>query len=84
MTELDAAVAEVSDKAKEARLARIAAALYTANRVMKIRQVDLVQRTGYTRETIRRHIEDERIRRGEIAPTKRYLAAQKRREARES
>src|ERR1700749_1810597 len=78
MTELDEAVADVSKGAEEKRLLRIAAALYTANRVHKVRQVALVGRTGYTRETIRRHIEDERIRRGEIPPTQRYLDAQAR------
>lgn len=77
MTELLKAVAEVSEDAKEARLRRIAAALYEATE-SGVKQVELVKATGYTRETIRRHVEDERIRRGEIAPTKRYLAAQKR------
>ena len=79
MTELLQAVADV--KAQPDRVARLAAALYEASRAGK-RQRDLVQATGFTRETIRRHIEDERIRRGEIDPTPRYLAAQKR--ARES
>lgn len=79
MTELDAAVADVSRKAEWDRLDRVAKALYVANRVHGVRQRDLVKRTGYTRETIRRHIEDERIRRGEILPTKRYLEAQERR-----
>ena len=80
MTELDEAVADRGDEADTKRLLRVAAALYTANKVMRIRQRDLVDRTGYSRETIRRHIEDERIRRGEIPPTRRYLDAQKRAE----
>lgn len=76
MTELMEAVADV--RAQPERVARVAAALYVANRIRKVRQNELVKRTGLTRETIRRHVEDERIRRGEIAPTKRYLEAQKR------
>ena len=81
MTELDAAVEAVSKQAEWERLDRLARALYMANRILGISQTALVKRTGYTRETIRRHVEDERIRRGEIQPTKRYLAAQKRRES---
>jgi hypothetical protein len=76
MTELDEALADV--RAQPKRVARLAAAFYTANRVQKVRQRDLVVRTGLTRETIRRHVEDERIRRGEIAPTPRYLREQER------
>ncbi len=78
MTELLEAVADRSDEAGERRTLRVAAALYEANRVHKVPQAALVRMTGYTRETIRRHVEDERIRRGEIDPTKRYLEAQKR------
>lgn len=78
MTELDAAAADLSRNADETRLRRLAAALYEANRVHHVKQADLVRRYGYTRETIRRHVEDERIRRGEIKPTKRYLEAQQR------
>lgn len=76
MTELLEAVADVGGEAKEQRLLRVAAALYEASKYM--RQKDLVARTGYTRETIRRHVEDEKIRRGEIPPTPRYLAEQER------
>lgn len=78
MTELTQALADVQDQPK--RIARLAAALYEADKAGK-RQVELVQATGLTRETIRRHIEDERIRRGEIPPTKRYLDAQQRRQS---
>jgi len=59
-------------RAQDRRLLRVAAALYEASKE-GVRQVDLVAMTGYTREQIRRHIEDERIRRGEIPPTARYL-----------
>lgn len=79
LTELLEAVADRSDEAEERRLLRIASALYVANRVHKVKQVALVEQTGYSRETIRRHVEDERIRRGEIPPTKRYLEAQEKR-----
>jgi hypothetical protein len=75
MTELDQAVADV--RREPERLARLAAALYTASKDHK--QVELVKRTGLTRETIRRHVEDEKIRRGEIDPTPRYLKEQARR-----
>ena len=54
MTELQEAVADRSDEAEAKRLRRIAAALYVANRIHKVRQKDLVEETGYTRETIRR------------------------------
>jgi predicted transcriptional regulator len=76
MTELVKAVEDV--KAQPDRIARLAAALYEASKTM--RQRDLIAATGFTRETIRRHIEDERIRRGEIDPTPRYLAAQERKQ----
>lgn len=76
MTELLEAVEDV--KAQPERIARLAASLYEASKA-GVRQRDLVAATGLTRETIRRHVEDERIRRGEIPPTPRYLAAQKRR-----
>jgi hypothetical protein len=74
MTELQAAVADL--RAQPDRLARVGAALYAALQ-SGVRQRDLVAETGYNRESIRRLVEDERIRRGEIPPTKRYLAAQK-------
>lgn len=77
MTELLEAVADLRDQPK--RLARVGAALYEALQ-SGTRQRDLVEATGYNRESIRRLVEDERIRRGEIPPTKRYLAAQKRAE----
>lgn len=82
MTELLEAVADAGTEGEEKRLLRVAAALYAANRQMGVRQNELVRRTGYSRETIRRHVEDERIRRGEIAPTERYLKAQARKRAR--
>ena len=81
MTELLEAVADVGDEANDQRLRRVAAALYDAMQVPGVKQKDLVVKTGYARETIRRHVEDERIRRGEIPPTARYLAAQKRSDA---
>ena len=59
------------------RTLRLAAALYEADK-LNLKQKDLVRETGLTRETIRRHIEDEKIRRGEIDPTPRYLAEQER------
>lgn len=87
MTELLEAVAEASNEARAQRTLRLAAALYEADK-LNIKQKDLVRETGLTRETIRRHIEDEKIRRGEIDPTPRYLAEQeraaRRRAARES
>lgn len=76
MTELVRAVEDV--KAQPDRIARLAAALYEASKTT--RQRDLIAATGLTRETIRRHVEDERIRRGEIDPTPRYLAAQARKQ----
>ena len=87
MTELLEAVAEASNEARVQRTLRLAAALYEADK-LNLKQKDLVRETGLTRETIRRHIEDEKIRRGEIDPTPRYIAEQeraaKRRAARES
>ena len=77
MTELLEAVEDV--RAQPERVLRVAAALYEAARVQRVRQRDLVIATGLTRETIRRHVEDERIRRGEIQPTKRYLEEQAKR-----
>jgi len=77
MTELVKALEDV--KAQPDRVARLAAALYEADKAGK-RQRDLIAATGFARETIRRHIEDERIRRGEIPPTRRYLAAQERKQ----
>lgn len=78
MTELDEAVADV--RRQPARIARMAAAFYIANRVNRVPQTELVKRYDLTRETIRRHVEDERIRRGEIQPTKRYLREQEKRQ----
>lgn len=79
MTELAEALAEVT--AQRERIARLAAALYEADKAGK-KQRDLVAATGLTRETIRRHVEDEKIRRGEIDPTPRYLKEQARRDKR--
>jgi len=79
MTELRAALADTSPDADEQRALRIAAAFYEkwqASRYRRGWQAELVRDTGLTRETIRRHIEDERIRRGEIPPTPRYLKVQ--------
>jgi len=76
MTELLEAVAEVRQQSD--RVLRVAAALYEADRA-GVRQRDLVAETGYTREHIRRLIEDEKIRRDVIEPTPRYLAEQARR-----
>lgn len=91
MTELLDALADTSPEAEEKRSLRIAAAFYEtwlATRHKWGWQADLVRKTGVSRETIRCAIEDERIRRGEIEPTPRYLAEQerirKRRAARES
>jgi hypothetical protein len=70
MQELAQAVEDI--RQQDQRLLRFAAALYQADKA-GIRQVDMVRATGYTREQIRRHIEDEKIRRGEIPPTPRYL-----------
>ena len=75
MTELQKAVEDRTAEAEERRTRRVAAALYEANQIYKIRQRDLVEETGYTRETIRRHIEDEKIRRGLMDPTERYIRA---------
>lgn len=87
MTELLEAVAEASNEARAQRTLRLAAALYEADK-LGMQQKALVEKTGLTRETIRRHIEDEKIRRGIIKPTPRYLAEQeraaKRRAARDS
>jgi hypothetical protein len=77
MTELLAALAATSPEADEQRGLRIAAAMYEVSSLGKRGwQADLVRRTGLSRETIRRYVEDERIRRGEIPPTPRYLRAQ--------
>lgn len=78
LTELDEAIADIRPDANERRLLRVAAALYEANRVQKVTQAKLIERYGLNRETIRRHVEDERIRRGEILPTPRYLKEQER------
>lgn len=77
MTELLAALAETTPEAEEQRNLRISAAFYeVAQHGKRGWQADLVRQTGLSRETIRRHVEDERIRRGEIEPTRRYLEAQ--------
>lgn len=81
LTELDEAIADIRPDATERRLMRVAAALYYANRVQKVTQAALIRRYGLNRETIRRHVEDERIRRGEIEPTARYLKDQERKAA---
>lgn len=75
MTELMEALADV--RAQQQRLARLGSALYEALET-GMRQKDLAAATGYTRESIRRLVEDEKIRRGLIAPTRRYLRAQER------
>ena len=59
MTELLKAVADASNEAREQRTLRMAAALYEASK-LGIRQKDLVAKTGLTRETVRRHVEDEK------------------------
>lgn len=81
MTELLAALADTSPEAEEQRSRRIAAAFYEAAQADQKWgwQKRLAARTGVSRETIRRHIEDERIRREEIPPTPRYLAEQEKR-----
>ena len=81
LKELDEAIADVRPDADERRRLRVASALYVANRVAKIAQAELVRRYGLNRDTIRRHVEDERIRRNEIDPTPRYLAEQARKTA---
>ena len=80
MTELLDALADTSPDAEEKRTLRIAAGFYEAAMADQEWgwQKRLASKTGLSRETIRRHIEDERIRRGEIDPTPRYLAEQKR------
>lgn len=77
MTEVLAALAAASPEAEEQRSLRIAAAMYQLSRAGgRGWQAGLVKQTGLSRETIRRYVEDERIRRGEIDPTPRYLKAQ--------
>jgi hypothetical protein len=76
LTAVDEAIADV--KAQPERQLRLRAALLDAMRA-GARQRDLIVKTGYTREHIRRLVEDERIERGEIPPTRRYLAEQERR-----
>jgi len=75
LKELDEAVADL--RLQDQRLRRVAAALY-ASAKLQVPQKELVERTGYNREQIRRHVEDEKIRRGEIPPTARYLRNQER------
>ena len=84
MTELREALSETSAEADDRRALRIAAAFYEAWQADREWgwQKRLAQHSGLSRETIRRHIEDERIRRGEINPTPRYLAEQERRRRR--
>ena len=82
MTAVQEAVADV--KAQPERHLRLRAALLDAINA-GARQRDLIAQTGYAREHIRRLVEDERIERGEIDPTMRYLAEQERkRRVRES
>ncbi len=78
MTELLEAVADTSPDADARRASRVAAALYAAWQADQEWgwQRRLSDKTGLSRETIRCRIEDERIRRGEIKPTKRYLRIQ--------
>lgn len=80
MNELAEAVNDLRNQ--DQRLLRFAAALYEADKA-GVKQVDLVRATGYTREQIRRHIEDEKIRRKEIQPTSRYLLQEARRKRRD-
>lgn len=84
MTELLDALADTSPDADTRRTLRIAAGFYEAWKADQARgwQARLVRKTGVSRETIRKHIEDERIRRGEIPPTLRYLAEQEERRQR--
>lgn len=70
MQELKEAIEDL--RRQDERLRRVAAALYTAAK-SGAKQVDLVAVSGYNREQVRRHVEDEKIRRGEIPPTPRYL-----------
>lgn len=81
MTEVLEAVEDV--KRQPERILTLAAAFYHATRA-GVKQKALVEETGYTREHIRRLVEDERIRRGEIDPTPRYLREQARRQRVES
>lgn len=83
MTELLAALSDASPDADTRRAARVAAALYETSRADQSWgwQKRLAVKTGLSRETIRCHIEDERIRRGEIDPTERYLKEQARKAA---
>lgn len=84
MTELLSALADTSTDAEAKRLSRVAAALYEASKADQDWgwQKRLSDKTGLSRETIRRHIEDEKIRRGVIDPTPRYLAEQRARQRR--
>lgn len=79
MTELLEALADV--RAQDQRLLRLAVTFYEADKA-GVKQVDLVRSTGYTRESVRRMVEDEKIRRGEMQPTKRYLREQDRKRRR--
>ena len=76
MTAVQEAIADV--KAQPERHLRLRAALLDAIEA-GARQRDLIAETGYAREHIRRLIEDEKIERGIIAPTPRYLREQERR-----
>lgn len=77
MTEVLEALADTSPEADEQRALRVSAAMYDLWQLGRRGwQADLARDTGLSRETIRRHVEDERIRRGEIPPTQRYLRAQ--------
>lgn len=81
MQELKDAVEDL--RQQEQRLRRVAAALYAADKA-GVKQVELVAISGYNREQVRRHVEDEKIRRGEILPTPRYLRNLERAEARKN
>jgi hypothetical protein len=76
MTAVTEAFADL--QAQPERHLRLRAALYEA-KLAGVRQRDLVAQTGYSREHIRRLIEDERISRGEIEPTARYVRERDRR-----
>lgn len=82
VTELLEAVEDAGPIGEFRRLERVSRALYQAQIGQKIKQRELVDETGLSRETIRRHVEDEKIRRGEMDPTPRYLEEQERRRKR--
>jgi hypothetical protein len=81
MTAVQEAIADV--KKQPERHLKLRAALLDAIKA-GARQRDLIAETGYAREHIRRLVEDERIERGEIDPTPRYLREQAKRQAAQS